>query len=183
MSVLGYVARKFNMSFTDIAKELGVASQTVNDWVKGKRKIPKKRLEQLVNLFDLPCEYFVKSEIDLNEVERLTIELKYYQSINKLKEDKQYRYWSHQNEINNLSRKIEDKKLLLKIEKLFEGGGKLSDVNYNPHSVKNYLIFEELVNLLSRADENKEKINNLVIILLGKKQQRAFEIAERFRKE
>ena len=180
MYALGYVARTFNMSLTDISKELGVASQTVNDWVKGKRKIPKKRLDRLVEVFELPEEYFTKAEEDLNEIERFEIQLKYYQTINEFKKDKEYPYWSHQNEINHLSKKIEDKKLLLKVEKLFEGGGRIEDLDYNPHSVKNYYLIAEMANVLSDPDKNKGKIDELVILLLDEKQIRSFKIAERF---
>ncbi|MBY0210633.1 MULTISPECIES: helix-turn-helix domain-containing protein [Priestia] len=183
MSALSYIAKIFNVTLTDISKEIGVTSQTVNDWVKGKRRIPQKRLEQLINMFKLPEGYFIKDEEELNEVERLKVLLEYYKSINTFKEDQQYRYWSHQNEINHLTKKIEDKKLLLKIEKLFEGGGKIEDMNYSPNSVKNYYLIEEMANILSDSDKNREKIDQLVTLLLNEKQIRSFKIAERFMRE
>ncbi|PKG24368.1 helix-turn-helix domain-containing protein [Niallia nealsonii] len=178
MNSLGYIARVFEVSLSEIGRQIDVSPQTVNDWVKNKRRIPQKRIEQLVDIFRLSKECFAKTEEELNEVERLTIKLKYYQSINKLKEDKQYRYWSHQDEINALSKKIEDKKLLLSIEQLFQGGGRWGELNYNPQGVKNYQLFEAMVKLLSNAEENKEQIDELVILLLGEKQKRKFDIVE-----
>lgn len=178
MSGLGFVARTFKMSLTDISKELGVTSQTVNDWVKGKRKIPKKRLEQLELVFDLPEEYLVKSEKDLNEVERLEIQMKYLKSINEIKYDKKYPYWSHQKQITKLQKEIEEKKMLVRIEELFAGGTRLEDEDYNPRNVRNYMLFEKMVNLLAHEDDNPEQVEQLSNLLLGEKHTRILKNSE-----
>jgi transcriptional regulator with XRE-family HTH domain len=71
------VIQVFNLNANQIAKKLGVSRQTVYDWLKGKRKIPKKRIEQLANL---PEFKFVNKELfqkEINEIDKLDIELAY----------------------------------------------------------------------------------------------------------
>ncbi|WP_280157473.1 helix-turn-helix domain-containing protein [Priestia aryabhattai] len=40
----------FGLSVNQIAKELGIGKQTIYDWFKEKRKIPKERVEQLLRI-------------------------------------------------------------------------------------------------------------------------------------
>ncbi|WP_373892802.1 helix-turn-helix domain-containing protein [Virgibacillus sp. CBA3643] len=71
---LRYIASTFNLSMSQIAREINVTPQTINDWTNGKRNIPEKRLKQLASYFDLPEEYFQK---ELLSSEKFEIQKKY----------------------------------------------------------------------------------------------------------
>lgn len=68
------------MKYKELAEELGVSPASMNYWVKGKKKIPKERLEQLSQIFNLPSSYFQK---ELNRVEIIDVELAYYDKLSK----------------------------------------------------------------------------------------------------
>jgi len=70
---LEYIAKNFQMEFKTIAERVGVSPKTVNDWVKGRKKIPVKRLKQLVDIFDLKEDYFQK---ELSRVEEIEVQKK-----------------------------------------------------------------------------------------------------------
>ncbi|MGG3940961.1 hypothetical protein ABEV54_05795 [Peribacillus psychrosaccharolyticus] len=182
MLALGYIIRTFKQTFTDVAKELEVVSQTVNDWHKEKKKIPQKRLEQLEELFKLPQSYFLIPENELNEVQRLEIQLSYLQKNNHLIYDSKHPYFKNQFEIDKINKLLEEKKMFLKMEKLFEGGTRIEHEDYNPKGVRNYMLFEKMVEVLSSEMENGKEVNELVSLLLGKEQLEAFETAELFTK-
>ncbi|ARK30800.1 helix-turn-helix domain-containing protein [Halalkalibacter krulwichiae] len=75
-----YIPRTFKMKYKELAEELGVSPASMNYWVKGKKKIPKERLEQLSQIFNLPSSYFQK---ELNRVEIIDVELAYYDKLSK----------------------------------------------------------------------------------------------------
>ncbi|TVX83304.1 helix-turn-helix domain-containing protein [Peribacillus simplex] len=58
--------KTFGFSINQIAQELGIGKQTVYDWLKGKRKIPKERIEQLSKIpeFDHIDKKLFQKEID-----------------------------------------------------------------------------------------------------------------------
>jgi transcriptional regulator with XRE-family HTH domain len=58
----------FNKNPNQIANHLGVSRQTVYDWLKGKRKIPKRRITQLTQI---PEFKFIKEEIFQKEIDNL----------------------------------------------------------------------------------------------------------------
>jgi len=68
---LEYIAKTFQVEFKTIAERLGISPKTVNDWVKCRKKIPIKRLNQLANIFELKEEYFQK---ELSRVDELEIQ-------------------------------------------------------------------------------------------------------------
>lgn len=68
-----YISSTFGISLSEVARELGVTPQTINDWMNGRRNIPQKRLEQLSAYFDLPEGYFQK---ELLNSERLEVQKK-----------------------------------------------------------------------------------------------------------
>jgi transcriptional regulator with XRE-family HTH domain len=69
---LEFIVKTFNLKYTEIADILGISKKTVNDWVKGRSKIPAKRLKQLSEYFQLPEEYFQK---ELSPSEKLKIQI------------------------------------------------------------------------------------------------------------
>jgi transcriptional regulator with XRE-family HTH domain len=51
MSGLYFIRTKIiNKKLVELSEKLGITMQAVSAWEKGKKKIPKKRLEQLVEL-------------------------------------------------------------------------------------------------------------------------------------
>jgi transcriptional regulator with XRE-family HTH domain len=70
---LEFICKTFQVEYKSIADELGISKVGVSEWIKGKRKIPQKRLEQLSRFFSLP-EYLFQKE-DLTEEEKIQIQL------------------------------------------------------------------------------------------------------------
>ncbi|MED3882807.1 helix-turn-helix domain-containing protein [Priestia megaterium] len=114
---LEHIVKEFRQEYKEVAKSIGVSSQTIQDWLKKRRKIPKKRLQQLSNLFDLPEKYFQK---ELNFMEREEIALHYLENFSEeveipLLNDKgevvdYYKKNTHENEIQYLRENIENRK-------------------------------------------------------------------------
>lgn len=75
---LKFIAQTFNKSLADVARELGVTRQTINEWVGKKRKpIPEKRIKQLAEIFDLDESWFRKQELkgsEIIELQRIFLE-------------------------------------------------------------------------------------------------------------
>jgi len=67
-----YVTQLKGWTVTELAEKIGLARPTVALWLKG-RKIPKKHLPKLVELFGIDAEYFDK---ELDEVDKLRIQKK-----------------------------------------------------------------------------------------------------------
>lgn len=77
---LEHIVKEFHLEYKEVAESIGISSQTIQDWLKGRRKIPKKRLEQLSNYFGLPEKYFQK---ELSYKEKDEIALHYLESISR----------------------------------------------------------------------------------------------------
>ena len=60
---LEYIVKVNIAKFIEIAEYLDVSKKTINDWVKGRRKIPKDRIDQLSQYFNLEGCLFQK-ELD-----------------------------------------------------------------------------------------------------------------------
>ncbi|MBU8689502.1 helix-turn-helix domain-containing protein [Priestia megaterium] len=67
--------KTFGFSINQIAQELGIGKQTVYDWLKGKRKIPKERIEQLSKIpeFNHINKNLFQKEIDENTELEITL--------------------------------------------------------------------------------------------------------------
>jgi transcriptional regulator with XRE-family HTH domain len=57
---LEYIAKIYNTEYKEIAEKIGVSQPTIQDWLKGRRKIPKDRLLQLINHFKIDEQLFQK---------------------------------------------------------------------------------------------------------------------------
>lgn len=67
---LEYICKLYRKSYNSVAEELGISRQSINGWVKGARKIPKKHLSKLSEIFDgLDEEYFQKELTELDKIE------------------------------------------------------------------------------------------------------------------
>ncbi|MGX2959026.1 helix-turn-helix domain-containing protein [Peribacillus sp. JNUCC 23] len=75
---LEYIAKEFHFEYKEIAEKIGISPQTLQDWLKERRKIPQKRLEQLSSMFKLPESYFQKK---LNFTEEAEIRIQYLKSV------------------------------------------------------------------------------------------------------
>lgn len=74
---LEYILALYDMPHTDLAKKLNISRQNINQWIKGKNKIPKKHLPSLSKIFNIPEEYFQK---ELNDIDKLKIQKKKIES-------------------------------------------------------------------------------------------------------
>ena len=73
---LEYICGLYNKSHSSLARELGINSrQTINMWIKEKRGIAKKYLPRLVEIFNIPEEYFQKELSDLDKLQIQRIKL------------------------------------------------------------------------------------------------------------
>lgn len=64
---LEYIIQEFKTNANQLSKNLEISRYTVYDWLKERRNIPEKRLEQLSKMFNLPKEYFIKTELKPSE--------------------------------------------------------------------------------------------------------------------
>jgi transcriptional regulator with XRE-family HTH domain len=67
---LEFIMETYNTNANRLAEELQISRHTIYDWLKGRRKIPAKRLKQLSEYFKLPKEYFQK---ELTQQDKLNI--------------------------------------------------------------------------------------------------------------
>jgi transcriptional regulator with XRE-family HTH domain len=74
---LQYIAETFHTEYKSIAEQIGVSQQSLQDWLKGRRKIPMQRLEQLSRLFGIKdLELFQR---ELSDSEKIDIQILYFQ--------------------------------------------------------------------------------------------------------
>lgn len=67
---LEFIVKIKNIEYKEIATYLGISPQSVSDWIKGKRKVPEKRCEQLSELFGIDKDLIGKK---LEEDEKLKL--------------------------------------------------------------------------------------------------------------
>lgn len=70
---LELIVKLKNMEFKEVSNYLGVSRQTVSDWIKGKRKVPSIRAEQLSKFFGVDAKLISKV---VNEEDELKIRYK-----------------------------------------------------------------------------------------------------------
>ena len=80
---LEYIVKEFQMEYKEVAKSIGISPQTMQDWVKKRRKIPVKRLGQLSDMFNFPTIFFQK---ELNFTEKGEVAIRYLERISKNEE-------------------------------------------------------------------------------------------------
>ena len=57
---LEYILKLWDMTQQELADKLGIKRQNIDAWIKGKRKIPKKHLPILAEIFNIPEKYFLE---------------------------------------------------------------------------------------------------------------------------
>ncbi|MBY7006773.1 helix-turn-helix transcriptional regulator [Clostridium botulinum] len=75
---LEYVLKLWNITQQELADKLEIKQQNIDSWIKGKRKIPKKHLPKLVEIFNIPEKYFQK-ELKFYDEERIQL-MKLYET-------------------------------------------------------------------------------------------------------
>ncbi|WP_307802546.1 MULTISPECIES: helix-turn-helix domain-containing protein [Bacillus] len=75
------LAKTFGLSVNQIAKELGIGRQTVYDWLKEKRRIPKDRLDQLSKIPEFSHVNMDLFQKEIDRADELEIELAYFQHL------------------------------------------------------------------------------------------------------
>jgi transcriptional regulator with XRE-family HTH domain len=75
---LEFIAKTFKTEYKTIAQRLGVTPVTIQHWLKGRKRIPETRQQQLSELFSLPKEYFGK---ELEPAEKIQVQLVHLQQL------------------------------------------------------------------------------------------------------
>lgn len=69
---LDYILKLYNITQQELADKLGIKQQNIDLWIRDKnRKIPKKHLPKLVEIFNIPEKYFQK---ELTDIDKLIIQ-------------------------------------------------------------------------------------------------------------
>ncbi|THF74060.1 helix-turn-helix domain-containing protein [Cohnella fermenti] len=71
---LAFIASLHNITYKDLAKELGLTPSTVTDWISTRRPIPQAKKEALARYFQIKEHYFQK---ELTKVEEIELQLNY----------------------------------------------------------------------------------------------------------
>ncbi len=72
---LEYLNEIYGLSATDLGKKINVSRQTVNDWLRERRSIPKKHYEKLKEIFKVPEGFFQKQVTELDKLKLQQIKL------------------------------------------------------------------------------------------------------------
>jgi hypothetical protein len=64
----------FETNQHQVSKQLGIQPCNFRNWIKGRDKIPPKRLEQMSEMFGVDEEFFIR---DLSKLEQLYLKLKF----------------------------------------------------------------------------------------------------------
>lgn len=168
MSALEYIVKTHKKTSREAAEQIGVAPQTFNDWVKGRREIPKKRLKQLSKLFSVEEQLFSKQENEMTEIDKLKIYLSYLSKVNTFQYNPdvdEFPHYSHAVQIRQTNILIENHNLMSDIKKLLDGGGFFEDENYSKKAVLNYYIFRKVTDILLDGDNDSKVLNDLKELL------------------
>ncbi|MCO0600727.1 helix-turn-helix domain-containing protein [Peribacillus butanolivorans] len=175
---LEYIVKEFQMEFKEVANRLGISPQTMQDWLKKRRKIPAKRLEQLSNMFNFPEAFFQK---ELNFTEKGEVAIRYLERISKEEEipvftdegeiTHYYKRGTYEDEIQFLKETMEKKKKQNDIRKSFEVLMKYDALLTNDDSNSD----EEIEPLLSDSS-NTETLNKIIKVMQSDKLSNEFKV-------
>lgn len=176
---LEYIVKEYQMEYKEVANSLGISPQTLQDWIKKRRKIPAKRIEQLSNLFNLPATYFQK---ELIFTEKGEVTIRYLESISKEEEipvsidegeiTQYYKKGTYEDEIKFLKETMEKKKKQNDIRQSFEGLMKNDslltiDDSYSDGEIKEPLLSDS---------SNTETFYNIINVLKDEKFSNHFKV-------
>ncbi|WP_274853998.1 helix-turn-helix domain-containing protein [Bacillus methanolicus] len=88
---LEFICKTFQIEYKKLAEILGITPQTINSWLRGKRKISKDKLKKLSEYFQLPEEYFQRElfEDEMRDISKIYLERKYDTEIEFLENKRQ----------------------------------------------------------------------------------------------
>ena len=66
-----YICKLYDVQYSQLAVKLGITSQQINDWIKGRRNIPLRHQESMSDLFGVPQAYFDR---ELESIDRIRIQ-------------------------------------------------------------------------------------------------------------
>ncbi|WAH39024.1 helix-turn-helix domain-containing protein [Alicyclobacillus dauci] len=143
MSVIGleFIAKTFGMEYQEIAKHLSITPPAIQGWLKGRRKIPPKRLAQLESLFGIESDYFQK---ELSTADKLYIQRKNAERLSREEaEEVEYTY-------------VDD-----------NGQERTGTTYYNPYEgvlneivaeEKKAILLEQVADILNNGDSNRRAL-------------------------
>lgn len=182
---LEFIAKLKKIEFKEIASYLDVSPQSVSDWIKGKRRVPPKRAEQLGKFFDVDEELIGKV---LTEEEKLKLHYKmsdFDSVIEKVKINKvdgrndgmeygQLNMWEESTEekvsepeekvftISDLEKRIKDERRKIKITEADIMISQLKEMYSERHAID---VHPEFQRIFRWTDKQKSKF--IESILLG----------------
>jgi hypothetical protein len=163
---LEYIIQTYHKSSSGVANKIGVSRQTMNDWIKQRKKIPQTRLEDLQGMFPkMPKEYFSKILLQSEELEIQEIYLREtdvwdeYNDFHIDEDGKEHFFTTQVSQNEGLIRQIQNKqekaKMLERFREIIEGEP------YLEH--RNTKILERLFNIMETND--KKLINGLMMTI------------------
>jgi transcriptional regulator with XRE-family HTH domain len=156
------IVRIFGMPYKNLAEKIKVSPKTVNDWVKERKTIPKKRLDQLSEIFGIENkEYFQKK---LTEKEKNEILLLYLQRNDTIIEyedvyvdDKGKEHYSTKGFSVNAP-VIEEIQKQNKLLELFERQKNLISDEVDAGLDRNYIILDIITQVLESEDKQQKEL-------------------------
>ena len=110
---LTYIREKSGLSMEQFGEKLGVSKQTLSLWEGKKLDIPKKRLQELTELFKMRSNYFINEVDDYN---RLQIDYAFLQNKREeLEKDENF------SDIEEIDKKISDLWQCIEVKENIEG--------------------------------------------------------------
>lgn len=168
------VANVFGYQLKEVAEKLDIKPQTLNTYLSGKRKLPKDKIEKLIEIFPgVKAEYFQK---ELNKIDELDIQQAHMKFLLE-KHDKEFRVTlanssSVSDEVYNVAEKLmsdeENKKQLLlqKMHLLMSQENSLAEEDNGLYIDYNDFCFDTF-NTTSSILQKQElpKLNSLDLVL------------------
>ncbi|MEJ3717222.1 MULTISPECIES: helix-turn-helix transcriptional regulator [Paenibacillus] len=174
---LEHIVKVYNGTYKKLAEKLGISSPTIMGWLSKKRPIPKSKLEALSKMFGIDEEYFHK---ELNEVEKVQIELEYLNRLSKknsmlipdvvqddegIQHEIMVMFDPHEHEIRAKHEELALQKLLLRLKGILYNESFLSDFSLDHH----FNLLKEVCNFLE--EDNYFQVTDRGIEIEGNSSQ------------
>lgn len=199
MNGLEYVLKLYNVTQQELADNLGIKQQNIDLWIRDKsRKIPKKHLPKLAEIFNIPEEYFQK-ELSYNDKEKIQM-MKLY-GINDESElgyEVKNEDWKPNEELDSLmeegkqqylnSYNLKRNELMVSIEKMLDlgmGETEYSAMIYIQQMLKKeeYLyLMRKFIDVLDLCEKDSEK-STLDRVLIGFELLKGKDLPEEYRED
>ncbi|GIQ65888.1 hypothetical protein PACILC2_44560 [Paenibacillus cisolokensis] len=162
---LEFICKVYRIEYKDLALSIGVSPPSIQDWLKGRRKIPKARIVQLRQIFkSVPEEYFQK---ELTKSEELHVQQIYFTETDEFEEIEipfidddgverwhKERYSQNSGIINSLIDKRKNESLIERIRALIDND-EFTENN-------NHKMVDKYISILEK--NKKEEINFLRMV-------------------